>query len=122
MILSSPLKAALMMIVCCAFIAASTFFAKMLGTGAAGEPMHAFQIVAGRYSFAFLALIPVFLFARKTFTGAPWPLYFGRAAFGVAGVAGRFADARGDDCSPRADQLSGHQRVTGHDPRHGARG
>lgn len=82
-----------MMILCCAFVALSTFFAKMLGSGAAGEPMHAFQIVMGRYGFALLALAPFMLRSREGFTGAPWRLYVGRSICGWGGVTGLFAAA-----------------------------
>ena len=71
--LSTPLTAALMMITCCAFIAASTFFAKMLGTGEFGDPMHPFQIVFGRYVFALMALAPIMLITRQNLRAAPWP-------------------------------------------------
>jgi drug/metabolite transporter (DMT)-like permease len=82
-----------MMTVCCAFIALSTFFAKMLGRGTFGEPMGAFQIVVGRYGFALLALIPVALWQRERFQRLPIRLYFARACCGWAGVTGLFAAA-----------------------------
>lgn len=81
------------MIACCAFIAASTFFAKMLGTGEFGDPMHPFQIVLGRYVFALLALAPFFVLTRQNFRNAPWPRYVGRSVCGWGGVAGLFAAA-----------------------------
>lgn len=93
MTVPAPLRAAIMMIFCCAFIALSTFFAKMLGTGAAGAPMHPFQIVAGRYGFALLALAPFFFRSGAGFAAAPWRLYAGRAALGWCGVTGLFAAA-----------------------------
>ena len=83
--LSLPVRAALTMTACCAFISLSTFFAKMLGSGAGGEPMHAFQIVLGRYGFALIALAPFMLASGAGFRGAPWRLYAGRAVFGTAG-------------------------------------
>lgn len=91
--LSLPVRAALTMTACCAFISLSTFFAKMLGSGAGGEPMHAFQIVLGRYGFALIALAPFMLASGAGFRGAPWRLYAGRAVFGTAGVSGLFAAA-----------------------------
>ncbi|MEO1612382.1 MAG: DMT family transporter [Pseudomonadota bacterium] len=90
---STPILAALMMIVCCAFIAASTFFAKMLGTGAIGEAMHPFQIVFGRYFFALAALAPFFLASRQSLRGAPLRLYGARAVCGTGAVTGLFAAA-----------------------------
>lgn len=89
----SPIRAASMMMVCCAFIALSTFFAKVLGSGAVGEPMHPFQIVFGRYLFALLALTPFVIAARETFRGAPLGLYLGRAICGTGGVTGLFTAA-----------------------------
>lgn len=82
-----------MMTVCCAFVALSTFFAKMLGAGTEGAPMHAFQIVVGRYGFALLALAPFMLAFGGGLRAAPWPLYMGRAFCGAAGVSGLFAAA-----------------------------
>ena len=93
MTLSLPLQAALMMTACCAFVALSTFFAKILGSGEAGEPMHAFQIVLGRYAFALLALTPFMAVSGAGFRRAPWRLYGARAACGVGGVTGLFAAA-----------------------------
>ncbi len=88
-----PLRAALMMTLCCAFIALSTFFAKMLGRGVIGEPMGAFQIVVGRYGFALLALTPFALWQRERFRNLPIRLYLARASCGWAGVTGLFAAA-----------------------------
>ncbi|MEM7544581.1 MAG: DMT family transporter [Pseudomonadota bacterium] len=91
--LSVPVRAALMMTLCCAFIALSTFFAKMLGRGTVGDPMHAFQIVVGRYGFALLALAPFAIWQRERFRNLPMRLYVGRAVCGWAGVSGLFAAA-----------------------------
>lgn len=91
--MSVPLRAAIMMAFCCAFIALSTFLAKILGRGVAGAPMHTFQIVLGRYGFALIALIPVVLATRARLSGAPLPLYVARAGFGWAGGAALFAAA-----------------------------
>lgn len=91
--LPPPLRAALLMTLCCACIALSTFLAKVLGAGAAGAPMHPFQIVFGRYGFAILAILPFVIRRRETMRGAPWAPYLGRAACGTLGVAGLFAAA-----------------------------
>ena len=90
---SPILRAALMMTACCAFIAASTFLAKVLGRGAEGAPMHAMQIGFGRYLFALAALAPFAAYHRLAFRGAPWRLYLGRAACGYTGVTLMFAAA-----------------------------
>lgn len=82
-----------MMTFCCAFIALSTFFAKMLGRGTFGDPMGAFQIVVGRYGFALLALLPFALWQRERFRNLPIKYYAARAACGWAGVTGLFAAA-----------------------------
>lgn len=86
----AAIRAALMMALCCACVAGSTFFAKMLGSGAAGEPMHPFMVVFGRYLFALVAILPFALHARERMGGSPWRLYIGRSIFGTAGVAGLF--------------------------------
>lgn len=92
--LSPQMRAALMMTVCCAFIALSTFFAKVLGRGVDGnEGMAVFQISWGRYLFALLALMPFAMWQRTSFTGAPLGLYGARAACGYGGVTGMFAAA-----------------------------
>ncbi|MFN3259547.1 MAG: DMT family transporter [Pikeienuella sp.] len=95
--LSPPLRAALYMTLCCAFVALSTFLAKALGRGIGeewgGEPMHPFEIVLGRYGFALLALSVLMLWRRQGLSGAPWGLYAGRSVFGWAGVTGLFAAA-----------------------------
>lgn len=91
--LSAPLRAAVMMTFCCAFVALSTFLAKMLGRGEVGAEMHAFQIVLGRYLFAFLPLCVIVAFVRPSLKGAPWPIYAGRSVCGTGGVTGLFAAA-----------------------------
>ncbi|MGB0854397.1 MAG: DMT family transporter [Pikeienuella sp.] len=91
---SPQMRAALMMTLCCAFIALSTFFAKVLGRGIGdNEPMSAFQISWGRYLFALLALAPLAMWQRTSFRGAPLPLYAARATCGYGGVTGMFAAA-----------------------------
>ncbi|MEX2520499.1 MAG: DMT family transporter [Paracoccaceae bacterium] len=87
---SASLRAALMMVVCCAFVALSTFLAKALGGGVSGEPMHAFQIVLGRYFFALVPFAALMLWRRTGLRGAPWRLYVGRSAVGWVGIASLF--------------------------------
>ena len=84
----------MMMTICCAFIALSTFFAKVLGRGV-GESagMAVFQISWGRYLFALLALLPFALWHRTSLAGAPLGLYGARAACGYGGVTCMFAAA-----------------------------
>lgn len=87
------LRAAGAMTLCCAFVAASTFLAKALGRGIEGAPMHAFEVVLGRYGFALFALAGFVAWRRERLGGAPWALYAGRSAFGWMGVTGLFAAA-----------------------------
>lgn len=82
-----------MMIVCCALIAASTFGAKILGTGDAGQPMHAFQITFGRYFFALCVLTTAAFFMPVGRPKVSLPLYAARTFCGWAGVSGLFAAA-----------------------------
>lgn len=82
------------MTISCAFIALSTFFAKVLGRGVGdAEAMSAFQISWGRYLFALLALAPFAIWRRTSFRRAPLPLYAARATCGYAGVTCMFAAA-----------------------------
>lgn len=83
----------MMMIICCALIAASTFGAKILGTGDAGQPMHAFQITFGRYFFALCVLTVAAFFLPVGRPKVSLPLYAARAFCGWAGVSGLFAAA-----------------------------
>ncbi|MGB0504726.1 MAG: DMT family transporter [Pikeienuella sp.] len=89
----TAITAALMMVICCAFIALSTFFAKVLGRGVDGTPMHPFQISFGRYVFALSALFIVSAVKRVNYSDAPLPLYIGRAICGWGGVTCMFAAA-----------------------------
>lgn len=79
------------MLVATGFIAGSTMTAKILGTGEA--PLHPFQISAGRFFFAFCALLIASLFLRPKFQSPNIPLHIGRALFGWLGVTGMFAAA-----------------------------
>jgi drug/metabolite transporter (DMT)-like permease len=88
------MRAAVMMTICCAFIALSTFFAKVLGRGVGdSEGMSVFQISWGRYLFALFALAPFAIWNRVSLAGAPLGLYSVRAMCGYGGVTGMFAAA-----------------------------
>ena len=91
--LSPTVRAALIMTLCCAFIAASTFFAKVLGRGLDGEAMHPLQISWGRYVFALALLVPIALGTGMSRRDPPLKLYATRAAFGLSGVTAMFAAA-----------------------------
>lgn len=82
-----------MMIICCALIAASTFGAKILGTGQVGDPMHPFQITFGRYFFALCVLTTAAFFMPVGLPKVSLPLYAARTFCGWAGVTGLFAAA-----------------------------
>ena len=81
------------MLAACAFIAATTLLAKALGLGTDGPPLHPFQVSAGRFAFAFLALLPFVAWLRPDFAGAAWGTHLGRALCGWAGVSSLFAAA-----------------------------
>ncbi len=86
-----PLRAAGAMILCCAFVALSTFLAKALGKGVEGTPMHPFMVVVGRYGVAALTLA-LLVWARRTpLRGAPLLLYAGRSGCGWMSVTALFA-------------------------------
>ena len=86
-------RAAIMMIICCALIAASTFGAKVLGRGEVGAPMHAFQTTFGRYFFALCVLTTAAFFLPVGRPKVSLPLYAARTFCGWAGVSGLFAAA-----------------------------
>lgn len=79
------------MLIATGFIAGSTMTAKILGTG--DTPLHPFQISAGRFFFAFCALLIASVFLRPKFQRPNIPLHIGRSLFGWLGVTGMFAAA-----------------------------
>ena len=88
-----PIAGALLMVLSCALIAATTLMAKALGRGIDGAELHPLQVSAGRFCFAFLALLPLVAWQRPTFRGAAWPVHLGRSLCGWAGVTCLFAAA-----------------------------
>ena len=83
------------MIGACALFAATTILGKILGLGAADHPgLSPFQISAGRFCFALLALLVV-LAARPSlrpdFGGAKWGWHLARSVCGWMGVTCLFA-------------------------------
>ncbi|MCG8595787.1 MAG: DMT family transporter [Kiloniellales bacterium] len=90
---SRPVSGALLMVVCCALIAATTLMAKALGRELGGAALHPLQVSAGRFCFAFLALLPVVAWQRPSFRGAAWPVHLGRSLCGWAGITCLFAAA-----------------------------
>lgn len=96
---SGPLVGALMMISSCALIAATSLMAKAMGPlgsqalGFEGSPLHPLQVSAGRFCFAFLALVIVTAVLRPRFHGIQWRLHSARSLFGWGGVSCMFAAA-----------------------------
>ncbi|WP_169544633.1 DMT family transporter [Sneathiella aquimaris] len=83
------------MIIACSFFALASVIAKLLGNDLLGPPLSAFQIAAGRFCFAFLALLPVLAIRRPTYRNVPVKLHIGRTIFGWLGVVCLFAAASG---------------------------
>ena len=78
-----------------AVLAVVFFLGKLLGSPVAdAEPLHPFMVSAGRFCFAFLALM-TFISLRPSFRpslrGAPWHLHFLRSLLGWLGVSAKFA-------------------------------
>ncbi|WP_366654858.1 DMT family transporter [Fodinicurvata sp. EGI_FJ10296] len=95
---ASPIAAVLLMVAASACIAATTLIAKTLGdagvqAGVAAEALHPVQVSAGRFVFAFLALVPLLVVYRPGLRGAAWPIHIGRSVAGWSGVSCMFAAA-----------------------------
>ena len=76
-----------------ALIAVTSLLAKALGLGIEGPPLHPMQISAGRFFFAFLALVLLLPWLRPSFAGTAWGLQASRSLFGWLGVSCLFAAA-----------------------------
>lgn len=87
----NPVFAALLIVVACAFIAASTLFAKALGTDQFGARLHPFQISFGRFLFAFLILSMAALVLRPELQRPHLGFHLARTTSGWAGVTLMFA-------------------------------
>lgn len=85
------LIAVLLMVAACALLAATTLIAKLLGPQAGAEALHPLQVSAGRFCFAFLALLPFIAIMRPRLDGANWRNHLLRVLFGWAGVSCLFA-------------------------------
>lgn len=90
---NSPLAAVGFMLVATVFIAGTTLMAKLAGKDLLGDPLHAFQITHGRFTFAFLAIGSFALFRRLRITRPNLKLHAARSAAGFAGVTLMFAAA-----------------------------
>lgn len=88
-----------MMVCSCALIAATSLMAKALGPmgsaalGIEGPPLHPMQVSAGRFGFAFLALLLILTVWRPRFRGIQWGTHAARSTAGWAGVSCMFAAA-----------------------------
>ncbi|MFT5786410.1 MAG: hypothetical protein ACI9KK_001767, partial [Ascidiaceihabitans sp.] len=76
----NPALAASLIGIATAFIAATTLFAKALGSDAFGPALHPLQISQGRYVFAFIALGMVAAIARPKLGMPHWRLHIVRTA------------------------------------------
>ncbi|MEP5155003.1 DMT family transporter [Planktotalea sp.] len=87
----NPRLAMMLMICATAFIAATTLFAKAIGTGALGEPLHPLQITHGRFLFAALTFSCAAMIMRPSFGKVHIKLHLFRTSCGAAGVTLMFA-------------------------------
>ncbi|MHA1127438.1 MAG: DMT family transporter [Alphaproteobacteria bacterium] len=83
----------MLMLAASALIAGTSLLAKMLGTEVLGPALNPFQITAGRYAFALIALVIVTTIVRPNFTRPALRLHVGRAVAGSLGVTSMFAAA-----------------------------
>ena len=77
----------------CVLLAGTTLFAKLLGDDSAGLGLHPFQISAGRFFFAWIAIAAVASFQPPSIAGANWKLHIGRATCGWGSGTCLFAAA-----------------------------
>ena len=83
----------MLMLAASALVAGTSLLAKSLGTDALGPALNPFQITAGRYIFALIALVITTAIIRPTFTRPALHLHVGRAFAGSLGVTCMFAAA-----------------------------
>jgi drug/metabolite transporter (DMT)-like permease len=92
-LLSSNARAALLIVLATSFVAGTMIFAKSLGTDRLGAGLHPLQISAGRFVFAWLALVAVFAIRRPEIKSPNLKLHISRSVFGWGGVTLMFAAA-----------------------------
>ncbi|MEQ8585541.1 MAG: DMT family transporter [Thalassobaculaceae bacterium] len=85
--------AALFMTGAASLVAATTLMAKVLGQDLLGDPLPGFMVSAGRFLFAWLALVPVIAVMRPGFQGTRWKLHAARSVAGWATVTCIFTAA-----------------------------
>ena len=88
---NNPPLAAILILTATAFIAATTLFAKALGTDVLGPALSPLQISHGRFLFALIGLATVAAFVRPPLSKPNWGLHIGRTVFGWTGVTLMFA-------------------------------
>lgn len=90
-----PVFGIAMMVAACALVAATTLIAKALGqgigAGIAGTALHPLQVSAGRFLFAWLALVLVVSWLRPSLRTNRLGIHVGRSLCGWAGVTCLFA-------------------------------
>ena len=91
--LSSNTRAALLIVLATSFVAGTMILAKSLGTNSLGDGLHPLQISAGRFTFAWLALITVFAIRRPQIKSPNIKLHISRSLLGWGGVTLMFAAA-----------------------------
>jgi len=83
----------LLMLAASALVAGTSLLAKALGTEALGPALNPFQITAGRYVFALIALAIATVILKPKFTRPALKLHVSRAFAGSIGVTCMFAAA-----------------------------
>ncbi len=91
--LSSNTRAALLIVLATSFVAGTMILAKSLGTDSLGAGLHPLQISAGRFTFAWCALITVFAIRRPAIKSPDIKLHISRSLLGWGGVTMMFAAA-----------------------------
>lgn len=92
-LLSKNTKAAMLVVLATAFIAGTMILAKALGTDKLGEGLHPLQVSAGRFTFAWMALVTFFALRRPQIKSPNFKLHFSRSVLGWGGVTLMFAAA-----------------------------
>ena len=89
----NPKLAAILTLCASAFAAASTFMAKVVGSGTLGPALHPLQVSQGRFLFAFIAISSLAVVLRPKLTKPNLKLHIGRSFLGWGGVTLMFAAA-----------------------------
>ena len=87
----NPPLAVILILTATAFIAGTMLLAKLIGTGALGDPLHPLQISHGRFMFAFMTIGTAALILRPRVTRPDLRIHVGRTLFGWGGVTCMFA-------------------------------